>query len=194
MRRYGPFRRALAAMAIAGALIIGAGTAAHADPGIQSPYNTRITLDMSECDLMYLGTAGSCIISLQTWMNWAVGTKQTRIPVDGLYTERTRALVVTFQQRYVPSVIPNGKFGTRSRAALRQWFETKSARSLATHGTGLPCNTALGWGCDIGAAVPGLNPSTEGKVGKSVFCGGLGALAPGPYGIATGVFCDLVLD
>lgn len=191
MRHFGRATHLLIALAATLTLVVGLGAPARADDPIESPYDTRITLDMSECDLMYVGTAGSCIISLQTWMNWAVGNKQNRIPIDGLYTEQTRALVQVFQQRYVPGIIPNGAFGDRSRAALRDWFIEKSS---SPKGTGLPCNTSLGWGCHSGAAVPGLNLSGEAKVGKSVFCGGLGSLAAGPYGVATGVFCDIILD
>ncbi|MGK5684880.1 peptidoglycan-binding domain-containing protein [Actinoplanes sp. URMC 104] len=186
MRRYGLTRRVLAALSLACALVIGVGAPAQAD--IESPGKFSITLDMSECDLMYVGTAGSCIISLQTWMNWAVGDKQNSIPIDGLYTEQTRTLVQKFQRKYVPEVNPNGMFGSKSRAALHEWYETKSTDD------GPPCNPSLGWGCDIGAAVPGLNPSEEAKVGKSVFCGVIGSFAKGPYGIATGVFCDLTLE
>ena len=85
-----------------------AGPAAAAtldDAPITSPATTYITLDMSECCLMYLGTVGSCIISLQTWMDWAVGTKATMIPIDGVYGPQAQALVDTFQRRYVPSVL-----------------------------------------------------------------------------------------
>jgi hypothetical protein len=171
------------------ALVIGLAGPATADPG--PSVKLKITLDMGECDLMYVGTVGSCIISLQTWMNWAVGTKQTRIPVNGVYTEQTRVLVATFQRKYVPGIVPNGKFGDRSRAALRAWFVRGASRSGSS---GVPCNTALGWGCASGAAVSGLNLGGGAKAGKSVFCGGVGALLKNPVGVGVGVFCDLVLD
>ena len=164
--------------------------AAPADAAILSPAATTITLDMKECGLMYLGTVGSCIISLQTWMNWAVGTKATMIPMDGVYGPRTQALVETFQRRYVPSVTPNGMFGDHSRAALKEWFIAGATRK---YGSGLPCNPALGWGCDVGAAVPGLNPNTEGMVATSFICEAAGKL-PGLYGTFAGVFCSVTLS
>ena len=66
---------ALALTASLGGTGIALAPAAHADtvvPATGQPY--KITLQMSECGVMYLGTTGTCIVSLQTWMNWAVGT------------------------------------------------------------------------------------------------------------------------
>jgi hypothetical protein len=157
--------------------------AALADAPIPSPARFTITLDMPECGVMYLGTVGSCIISLQTWMNWAVGTKTAHIPIDGVYGPQTQALVETFQRRYVPSVIPNGMFGYHSRAALKEWFINGATRK---YGSGQPCNPSLGWGCDIGAAVPGLNPNTAGMVALTFVC-----QAAGELGRFAGVFCDV---
>lgn len=157
--------------------------AALADTVIPSPARFEISLDMPECGVMYLGTVGSCIISLQTWMNWAVGTKTQHIDIDGVYGPQTQALVETFQRRYVPSVIPNGMFGYHSRAALKEWFIDGATRK---YGSGLPCNTSLGWGCDKGEAVPGLNPDTAGMVGLTFVC-----QAAGELGRFAGVFCDV---
>ncbi|WP_119580108.1 peptidoglycan-binding domain-containing protein [Streptomyces europaeiscabiei] len=142
---------------------------------------------MSECGVMYLGTVGTCITSLQTWMNWAVGTKATAIEIDGVYGKQTQALVQTFQRRYVSAVTPNGMFGAKSRAALKRWFEAGKTRE---HGSGLPCNTALGWGCDKGAVKEGVNAGLAG----TIICAAVGA----PFGphasAAAGVFCDITLD
>ncbi|WP_436531989.1 peptidoglycan-binding domain-containing protein [Actinoplanes sp. HUAS TT8] len=168
-------------------------TPARAD--VVSPAKTHITVEMAECDVMDVGTVGSCVISLQTWMNWAVGTKKTVIPIDGVYTEQTRELVQVFQRRYVSSVTPNGRFGVRSRAALARWFERGARRP---HGQGKPCNPALGWGCDDGAVVSGLNISGFGKAVKSISCGalgvGVGAVAGAPAGFGSGVWCDLTFE
>ncbi|SNQ46066.1 exported hypothetical protein [Frankia canadensis] len=185
--------RRLAAVGIAAALAVG-GVATAASPAhattVTSPARTHITLEMSECGLMYVGTVGSCIISLQTWMNWAVGTKVSLAPIDGVYGQTTLTLVQAFQRRYVPSVIPDGRFGDRSRAALKDWFVRGAT---AKHGSGLPCNTALGWGCDSGAAVPGLGLGAKGEAGKTFICAAAGEL-PGVYGRFTGVFCDVLLS
>jgi peptidoglycan hydrolase-like protein with peptidoglycan-binding domain len=170
-----------------------AGPAAAAtldDAPITSPATTYITLDMSECGLMYLGTVGSCIISLQTWMDWAVGTKATYIQPDGVYGPQTQALVETFQREYVPSVIPNGMFGDHSRAALKEWFIAGATRK---YGSGVPCNPALGWGCDPGAVIPGLGLGTAGTAAATFVCAGAGEL-PGVYGTFAGVFCGVTLS
>jgi hypothetical protein len=170
-----------------------AGPAAAAtldDAPITSPATTYITLDMSECGLMYLGTVGSCIISLQTWMDWAVGTQATYIQPDGVYGPQTQALVETFQREYVPSVIPNGMFGDHSRAALKEWFIAEATRK---YGSGVPCNPDLGWGCDPGAAIPGLGGGTAGMGATTFVCAAAGEL-PGVYGKFAGVFCGVTLS
>jgi len=181
------------AAVVAGVLAL-AGVTAVASPAaattVTSPARTHITLEMNECGLMYLGTVGSCIISLQTWMNWAVGTRTTLGPIDGVYGQQTLVLVEAFQRKYVPGVTPDGRFGDRSRAALKDWFIRGATRA---HSTGLPCNTALGWGCDIGAAVPGLGLGVAGNAGKTFICAGAGEL-PGLYGTFSGVFCDVLLS
>lgn len=174
-----------AILAVAGTIATAssAEAAGHPEP--------HITLDMSECGTMYLGTTGSCIISLQTWMNWAVANK-SNIPqtsIDARYGPDTLRIVQEFQRRYVPEVVPNGAFGPISRAGLRRWFEQGVTRPHSTH---LPCNTAYGWGCDSGAAKPGPNFGGAGVVGKSVVCLGVGEVLPGKWGLFGAVFCDLV--
>jgi hypothetical protein len=154
--------------------------------GIPSPATAEITLDMSECGVMWLGTTGSCIISLQTWMDWAVGTKSTKIPVDGVYGSQTQALVETFQREYVPQVLPNGMFGAHSRAALARWFYNGSHQK---YGSGLPCNPALGWGCDVGGVTPGFGFGIGGLIGSTILCGALGYIPV--VGEATGVGCSV---
>lgn len=189
----GTLRRRLAAVTAsailtAGVIAIAARPAAAAD-SIQSPAATNITLDMSECGVMWLGTTGTCIISLQTWMNWAVGTKSTAITPNGVYGPQTQALVETFQREYVPNVTPNGMFGVYSRAALARWFYNGSHQK---YGSGVPCNPALGWGCDIGAAIPGFGFGIGGLIGSTIACSALGFIPV--VGEATGVACSVYLN
>lgn len=158
--------------------------APQADP-IPSPGHFQITLDMNECGLMYLGTVGSCIISLQTWMNWAVGGRGDTIAINGVYEQDTLRFVQRFQAKYVPDVSPTGQFGDRSRAALRTWFEEGARMTKA----GAPCNPGLGWGCDKGAVEPGLHLGVGAKIGKTFLCQGIGTAS-----LFGSVVCDITLD
>lgn len=175
------------ALAVAGMLATAAPTQATTSP------RPHITLDMGECGTMYLGTTGSCIISLQTWMNWAVADK-SNVPttaIDGVYGRDTLRIVQEFQRRYVPEIQPNGAFGPLSRAGLKRWFENGVTKPHSS--THLPCNVAYGWGCESGAAVAGLNPGGVGVVGKSAFCAGVGEVLPGKWGLFGAVVCDVVM-
>lgn len=157
----------------------------------------RITLDMSECGVMYLGTSGTCIVSLQTWMQIAVDPD---LPLTGEYDARTLVAVQEFQRQEMPDVDPTGHFGGRSREALVQWFNDSTQTS-----DGHLCSPRTGFGCASGAAVEGLNLGDVGSVIKSLTCGfagaGAGAAAGAvsggslavPAGIGAGVFCDLVI-
>jgi hypothetical protein len=178
-------RRILAAL-VAGFGAIGlALSTAPAANAIPSPGQFEITLDMKECGLMYLGTVGSCIISLQTWMNWAVGHKDDTIAINGVYDQDTLRFVERFQAEYVPDVSPTGQFGDRSRAALRSWFE-KGARTTSSH---VPCNPGLGWGCDQGAAEPGLHPSVVAEGVETFVCTAVGVAT-----LSGGVICAVTLS
>jgi hypothetical protein len=178
---------ALGMAALTLSTVVSTASAAEADTDVPSPARGLITLEMSECDLMYLGTGGSCIISLQTWMNWAVGDKTHTTPIDGLYGQDTLALVKTFQSRYVPEIVPNGKFGTKSRAALKRWFVQRA--NTPHNSDHLPCNPALGWGCESGAAVEGLNLKGKAKIGKTLVC-----MLVGKATMPVGVICSVYFD
>jgi hypothetical protein len=184
------FRRALIVTAATSGLTLTVAPAANAE-------TRHITLDMSECGIMYLGTSGTCIVSLQTWMAIAV---DSNLAVTGEYDAPTLAAVQEFQRSYVPSVTPDGKFGAKSRQALRQWYVEHTQTD-----DGHLCSPRTGFGCDVGAAQPGLNLGGVGEVVKSIACGvvgvGAGAAAgaasagtlAGPAGLGAGVACDLVV-
>jgi hypothetical protein len=185
-------RRALTAAAIAcGLSVVIAPTASAAE-------TRHITLEMSECGVMYLGTSGTCIVSLQTWMQIAVDPD---LPLTGEYDARTLVAVQEFQRLEVPEVLPDGRFGSKSREALRRWY-VDHTRTKDGH----ICSPRTGFGCDAGAVEEGLHLGTAGEVVKSITCGavgvGAGAAAgavsggtlAGPAGFGAGVFCDLVID
>jgi peptidoglycan hydrolase-like protein with peptidoglycan-binding domain len=137
--------------------------AAHADTVVPVPGQPYvITLQMSECGVMYLGTTGTCIVSLQTWMNWALGTNLT---IDGVYGPATLAAVEEFQRSYQNAYpylgIPtDGHFEDTSRWALVQWYLDAS-----NDGQQPPCQMNTGMYCDPGAVEPGLE---AGIVGTAV--------------------------
>jgi peptidoglycan hydrolase-like protein with peptidoglycan-binding domain len=168
-----------AAAVVAGALATaGFASAAEADTTVPATTTYRITLDMSECGVMYLGTQGTCITSLQTWMNWSIGS---HLPIDGYYGADTLNAVEEFQRTY--KITPNGRFGTHSREALARWFV------LAGGADGkAPCDISTGDNCDAGAAEPGL----DGGVAQTVLCAVVSKVPV--VGEGAGVFCDVVLD
>lgn len=162
-----PTRRRIGAAALAlTAFFGGTGIAlapmAHADTVVPAPGQPyKITLQMSECGVMYLGTTGTCIVSLQTWMNWALGTNLT---IDGVYGPATLAAVQQFQlerQTAYPNLgLPtDGRFEDKSRWALVQWY-----LGASNDGKHPPCQMNTGMYCDPGAVEPGLN---AGEVGTA---------------------------
>ncbi|MEV4350996.1 peptidoglycan-binding domain-containing protein [Actinoplanes sp. NPDC049596] len=158
-------------MALAAA-VVGVGgfaSAARADTGVDAASSYRITLEMSECDVMYVGVQGTCITSLQTWLNWSIAAGLT---VDGYYGDETLAAVEQFQRTY--DLEPDGRFGSAEREALAGWF----VRAGGGDGQA-PCDISTGNNCDKGEAVPGFN----GGDAQSVFCEFAGGLA-----------CDIILN
>jgi Putative amidase domain/Putative peptidoglycan binding domain len=88
---------------------------------------------------MYLGTTGTCVVSLQSWMRLAT-VHHKNIAVDGYFGQETLAAVKEFQAlRGIPV---DGRFGKLSRAELRKWyFETKSApQSRPSNPPGYPAD------------------------------------------------------
>ena len=190
-----PTRRwSAAALALTTALS-GAGVAiapaAHADTRIAAaghPYT--ITLQMSECGVMYLGTTGTCIVSLQTWMNWALGTNLT---IDGIYGPATLAAVEEFQASYANAYpdlgIPtDGHFDGTSRWALAQWYERAS-----NDGQQPPCEMNTGMYCDPGAVEPGLDAGIAGTAICQAAGLASGAVAE-PVGVAVDVNCETIMN
>ncbi|WP_433518841.1 peptidoglycan-binding domain-containing protein [Nonomuraea sp. CA-143628] len=167
-------------------------TAASADdvPHITAKATYTITLDMSECGTMYLGTVGTCIVSLQTWMNWATGSK---IRISGVYDEELRQAVMTFQRKQTGykfrNIAHDGHVAEVTREALRNWYDRATS-----HGRHAPCGPGIKAGCDYGQAIPGLGLGDKGKIAKSVFCAVVSDKFRSPWSMATGIACDILAD
>lgn len=69
---------------------------ASADPPQPMP-GYRITLDMNECGVISEGVRGSCVVSLQTWMNLF---DQETLVVDGVFGSATKGAVMSFERRH----------------------------------------------------------------------------------------------
>jgi peptidoglycan hydrolase-like protein with peptidoglycan-binding domain len=139
---------------------------------------THITLEMSECGVMAVGTTGTCIVSLQSWLNMVL---DEQIWVDGQFGPQTRRAVQQFQLKM--HLEPDGHCGDESRNALRDWYEGLNDSSVAT--PDFTCNTATGDYCDKGEVQPGLH----GGVVEAVMCEGVGKLLSGG-----GVFCSVFFE
>ena len=182
----------------AGALLstgVLSGSAAHADPAVSPavPSSSRvgnqygITLDMSECDVMATGVTGTCIISLQSWLDIFDNAGLT---IDGNFGPTTEVAVKDFQSRH--GLVPDGRFGDSSRNALRGVYQDMAANSVPT-----PRPIALD-SKDFGAVEPGLqaNNNIMSVAIIAVACEGVGIVAgliTGPIGAAAGTACSILL-
>ena len=147
-------------------------------PTAQVSDGTPITLEMSECGVMALGTTGTCITSLQSWLNMVL---DEQIWVDGQFGPQTRRAVQQFQLKM--HLEPDGRFGDESRAALRDWYEGVGNSSVPT--PDFSCDPATGDYCDKGEVQPGLH----GGVVEAVMCEGVGKLISGG-----GLFCSVFFE
>lgn len=89
-------------------------------------YKRRVSLDLRRCGSVGTGDAGSCVVSLQTWLNIEGGYD---LDVDGVFGSATRRAVTDFQARHdLPTA---GMFGPRSRAALGAWWRDTMSEAEA---------------------------------------------------------------
>lgn len=157
-------------------------------PAARADDSYGISLEMSECGVMAVGVTGTCIISLQTWLNIY---DKAGLAVDGNFGPATEATVKNFQRRH--GLVPDGRFGDASRNALRGEYQDMLANSVPSPKPAPICNTATGEGCDWGGVVPGFN----GGDAQDIFCGGVGVLAGlarPDVGAGAGIFCSIVLN
>lgn len=157
-----------------------------AAPADAAPQSYHITLEMSECGLMAQGVSGTCISSLQTWLNIF---DQTGLQVDGEFGPATEAAVIAFQARH--GLVPDGRFGDHSRNALRGVYTDMMNNSVPTPhpAARIRCSAErTGGKCDLGEVQPGLG----GGIITSLVCAGFGEAAEGPYGVAAGIGCEIL--
>jgi hypothetical protein len=140
-----------------------------------------------ECGVMAVGVTGTCIISLQSWLNIF---DDAGLVVDGDFGPATEAAVRNFQGRH--GLVPDGRFGDASRNALRGVFQYMMDNSVATPkpGASLACTPSTGVNCDVGGAVPGAN----GGLIQTLICNGVGEVGRGPYGLGAEIFCEVLLS
>jgi peptidoglycan hydrolase-like protein with peptidoglycan-binding domain len=136
----------------------------------------RITLAMSECGVMAVGVTGTCIISLQSWLNIF---DNAGLVVDGKFGPATEAAVRNFQLKH--GLDADGRFGDHSRNALRGEYQYMMEHSVPSPKPAPLCDLTTGEGCASGEAVPGFN---GGDV-QSIFCE-----LTGPFDL----FCDVILN
>ena len=87
----------------------------------------RITLDVSECGVMAVGVTGTCIVSLQTWLNiFDDAEPQSR------WCLRTgdQHAVINFQLKH--GLTLDGRFGEHARNALRGEYKYMIDNSVAS--------------------------------------------------------------
>lgn len=166
----------IAAATLALSMLAMAQSADAAEPGRSYP----ITLEMRECGVMAVGVTGTCIISLQTWLNIF---DDAGLVVDGNFGPATEAAVRNFQSRH--GLVPDGRFGDASRNALRGVFQYMMDNSVPTPKPGMSLR-CQGYRCDSGAAVAGGN----GGLIQSLICIGIGKAG----GLGAGVFCEVWLQ
>ncbi|MFE7836765.1 peptidoglycan-binding protein [Streptomyces sp. NPDC057474] len=176
------------APALAIALVGGVGVAVAA-PSSSSETEYKVTLEMSECDLMAVGVTGSCIRSLQTWLNISDGAN---LVVDGVFGPETKSAVIHFQKRF--GLVPDGIFGDNSRNALKGWYYDMTQNSVPTPRPGAPAAVPL----DSGRVEEGLNSGMGYTVVTAIACGGVGLVAgfltTPAGGFGASLACDILLD
>jgi hypothetical protein len=154
---------------------------ARADTSVTLHQHVHVTLEMSECGVMYVGTRGTCIQSLQTWMNYI---DDSHLDVDGVYGQATLAAVEQWQRTNIVRQYhktADGHFGAYSRLALREWYLRAS-----DNGKHDPCQPRTGYGCDPGAAEPGVH----GGVKQILACTVVGTLTIEAGAVACEVYLD----
>ena len=173
----------VAAVALAATAVtaVAAAPDARADTPVTLNQRVQVTLEMSECGVMYVGTTGTCIVSLQYWLNYI---QDAHLAVDGIYGQATLVAVERWQRTYLVRQyhkLADGHFGAYSRLPLHQWYWNAS-----DGGKHIPCQPRTGQGCDPGAAEPGIH----GGIPQIVGCAVVGELTA----VAGGVACEVLLD
>jgi peptidoglycan hydrolase-like protein with peptidoglycan-binding domain len=137
----------------------------------QAEDHYRITLGMNECGVMAVGVTGTCIVSLQTWLNIF---DHANLVVDGKFGRKTKQAVQHFQNEH--GLKADGRVGPNTRNALRGEFQYMMENSVGTprlekdgpvtvdvgaepgaHGGWIVGLTCLGLGAAAGVAAGGVD-------------------------------------
>jgi hypothetical protein len=192
-----PTRRTAATILVLIAIVAGMFLAVPTASADNNSY--QITIDMSECGVMAVGVTGTCIVSLQTWLNIF---DRAGLVVDGKFGPATKVAVKNFQRRR--GLFPDGRFGNASRAALRLEYDDMLAHSVDSPKPNprTICDMSTGRYCDKGAVVPGFNGGDH----QTLFCEGVGIVVGGlltipvapplaaKVGTGAGLSCSIVLN
>ena len=154
---------------------------------------SRVTIVMDECGDIGVGTRGSCVASLQTWLNTF---NSAGLVVDGDFGESTRQAVLNYQR--ARGIDPVGVVRDQTRRALAADYNQRSnftdARfpdttrphfivdaGIITHtvylsrAQSLKIKDALEDGATVGASIGSLCATVAGLTPVGVLCGALGA-------------------
>lgn len=110
-------KRVLAVGVLSSAILLGTAAGANASPGYMYPV---IANAMTECDLIGLGTQGTCVQTIQETLNQTQGET---LVVDSQFGPSTQAAVVRFQ---LANGLPaDGVVGERTKQAIRQAMQDR---------------------------------------------------------------------
>ena len=86
-------------------------------PANAAPAVHVVDTEMSECGLIDIGVSGTCVITVQRWLNRLDNGAQT---VDGIYGATTKAAVATFQGEH--GLSPTGQVDEQTKQTLRRLY------------------------------------------------------------------------
>jgi peptidoglycan hydrolase-like protein with peptidoglycan-binding domain len=146
----------------------------------QAEDNYRITLGMNECGVMAVGVTGTCIVSLQTWLNIF---DDANLVVDGKFGPQTKRAVQHFQSEH--GLKADGRVGPNTRNALRGEFQYMMENSVGTPRLEKNGSTSGPMKLEVDGAEPGAHGGVIGGLTCMVIGGGVGLANP-----AAGIFLE----
>jgi Putative peptidoglycan binding domain len=101
-------------------------------PSASAPVNAAPTAQvvdkaMSECGLIDIGVSGTCVITVQRWLN---RLDNAALTVDGHYGPTTKAAVVAFQREH--GLAPDGQVDEQTKQMLRSLYTDYLVGDLST--------------------------------------------------------------
>jgi peptidoglycan hydrolase-like protein with peptidoglycan-binding domain len=159
----------------------------------QAEDHYKITLGMNECGVMAVGVTGTCIVSLQTWLNIF---DNANLVVDGRFGPKTKRAVQHFQSEH--GLKADGRVGPNTRNALRGEFQYMMDNSVATPRLEKNGPVTL----DVGETEPGLHGGLFSRItciGVAAGAGAVGGVVGTPItgfgsAVAADAVCQIILD